>query len=54
MREIKYLADLKYSANFADALGIQTFSPRELPPRLALHELDLELKRKNPKGILST
>jgi len=49
MREIKYLADLKYSANFADALGIQTLSPRELPPRLMLHELDLDLKD-NPEG----
>lgn len=46
MREIKYLADLKYSSNFGDALDIQTFSPRELPSRFALHELDLDLKSK--------
>jgi len=46
MREIKYLADLKYSANFADALDIQTFSPRELPTRSVLHELDLDLRSK--------
>lgn len=50
MREVKYLADLKYSANFADALGIQTFTPRELPTRLALHEMDI-LLNEHPRGF---
>jgi hypothetical protein len=43
-KELKMIFDLKYQANSADGLRIQTLSGRDLPERSALHELDMAIE----------
>ncbi|MCL4275855.1 MAG: hypothetical protein KJZ77_18435 [Anaerolineales bacterium] len=43
-KELKMIFDLKYQANSADGLRIQTLSGRDLPERSALHELDMAME----------